>query len=59
MFQDRGYGFVFAPSLGQEAFFHISLLPEADRASIDVGKPLRAEINTDPKGRGLQVRRVA
>jgi cold shock CspA family protein/GTPase SAR1 family protein len=59
MFQDRGYGFVFAPSLGQEAFFHISLLPEADRTSIDVGKALRAEINTDPKGRGLQVRRVA
>lgn len=58
MFHDRGYGFVFVPSLGQDAFFHLSLLPEAERGSVDAGKTLHAEINADPKGRGLQVRRV-
>jgi cold shock CspA family protein len=59
MFEDRGYGFVYVPSLGQDAFFHVSILPEQDRSSVDIGKKLRAEINTDIKGRGLQVRRVA
>ena len=59
MFGDRGYGFVYVPNLGQDAFFHVSLLPEQQRNSVYVGKKLRAEINADPKGRGLQVRRVA
>jgi cold shock CspA family protein len=59
LFEDRGYGFVYVPSLGQDAFFHLSILPEQDRSSVNVGKPLRAEINKDLKGRGLQVRRVA
>jgi cold shock CspA family protein len=59
VFKDRGYGFVYVPSLGQDAFFHISIVPEQERNSIEVGKRLRAEINADPKGRGLQVRRVA
>jgi cold shock CspA family protein len=59
MFEDRGYGFVYVPSLGQDAFFHVSILPEQERSSVAVGKTLRAEINADPKGRGLQVRRVA
>ena len=59
VFEDRGYGFVYVPSLGQDAFFHVSILPEQERGSVDVGKKFRAEINADPKGRGLQVRRVA
>src|SRR5205823_13400671 len=58
MFEDRGYGFVFVPSLGQDAFFHMSILPEQDRSSVSIGRKLRAEINKDSKGRGLQVRRV-
>jgi cold shock CspA family protein len=59
LFEDRGYGFVFVPSLNQDAFFHVSILPEADRSVVKVGTKLRAEINADPRGRGLQVRRVA
>jgi cold shock CspA family protein len=59
MFEDRGYGFVYVPSLGQDAFFHVSILPEQDRSLLEVGKKIRAEINADPKGRGLQVRRIA
>jgi cold shock CspA family protein len=58
MFEDRGYGFVYVPSLGQDAFFHVSILPEQDRRSVNIGKTFRAEINTDSKGRGLQVRRI-
>ena len=59
LFRDRGYGFVYVPSLSQHAFFHISILTEQDRHTISIGKALRAEINVDPKGRGFQVRRVA
>ncbi len=59
VFKDRDYGFVYVPSLGQDAFFHISIFPEKDRKSIDVGKSLRGEIIADPKGKGLQVRRIA
>ena len=59
MFADRGYGFVYVPSIGKDAFFHVSILPEAERSTVYVGKKFRAEINADPKGRGLQIRRVA
>jgi cold shock CspA family protein len=59
LFEERGYGFVFVPKIGQDAFFHVSLFPENERGSLHVGARLRAEINSDPKGRGLQVRRVA
>jgi cold shock CspA family protein len=58
VFEDRGYGFVYVPGLGQDAFFHVSIVPEQDRGSFKVGKTLRAEINADPHGRGLQVRRI-
>jgi cold shock CspA family protein len=58
-FEDRGYGFVYVPSLGKDAFFHKSILPEEERGSLNVGKKFLAEINADPKGRGLQVRRIA
>ena len=59
MFGDRGYGFVFVPSLRKDAFFHVSVLPENQRGVLKVGEKLRVEINADPLGRGLQVRRVA
>jgi cold shock CspA family protein len=59
VFADRGYGFVYVPALRQDAFFHLSILPQAERGSVDVGMTLRGEINADPKGRGLQVRRIA
>ncbi|OKO77130.1 cold shock domain-containing protein [Bradyrhizobium sp. NAS96.2] len=59
MFEERGYGFVYVPSLSRDAFFHVSILPEEDRAAIAVGETLQVEINVDAKGRGLQVRRVA
>jgi CspA family cold shock protein len=36
-FADRGYGFVYVPTLGKDAFFHASLLPEQDRASVAIG----------------------
>ncbi|WP_049820405.1 cold-shock protein [Bradyrhizobium japonicum] len=58
MFEDRGYGFVHVPSLRQDAFFHVSILPQQDRKSITVGKKFQAELNEDFKGRGLQVRRM-
>jgi cold shock CspA family protein len=59
VFAERGYGFVFVPTLGQDAFFHVSLLPEADRALVHQGMRLQVEIAPDPKGRGLQVRRIS
>ncbi|UTD29162.1 cold shock domain-containing protein [Bradyrhizobium sp. WD16] len=58
IFEDRGYGFVHVPSMGQDAFFHVSILPEQDRASFELGATLKVELNIDPRGRGLQVRRV-
>lgn len=58
-FADRGYGFVYVPTLGKDAFFHASLLAEQDRASVAIGKRFQAEINADARGRGLQVRRFS
>lgn len=58
MYHSRGYGFVYVPALEQEAFFHSSLLPESQRADLGEGTTFSAEINEDPKGRGLQVRRI-
>ncbi len=58
MYHSRGYGFVYVPALEQEAFFHSSLLPESQRDDLGEGTAFLAEINEDPKGRGLQVRRI-
>lgn len=58
IFHDRGYGFVHVPALEQDAFFHTSILPEPERINAGIGTAFRAEVNEDPKGRGLQVRRI-
>ncbi len=56
-FLDRGYGFVYVPSLNQDAFFHMSALPTSQHELFSAGARLRAEVINDVKGRGLQVRR--
>jgi cold shock CspA family protein/energy-coupling factor transporter ATP-binding protein EcfA2 len=55
---DRGYGFVQIPALGKDAYFHFTVIPKQNRETLVQGDTLRVEIQPDPKGRGLQVRRV-
>ena len=58
VFEDRNYGFVSFDDGLRDAFFHLSVVPEKIRLELSVGSKIRAEIFQDPKGRGLQIRRV-
>lgn len=61
LFRDRGYGFVRpvdSSSDESDAFFHFSLLDEAEKADLCVDKLMLAEIKPDREGRGWQVRDV-
>ena len=61
LFHDRGYGFVSALdsfSDKVEAFFHFSLVDDSVRGSLMEGDEMEVEIKNDPKGRGLQVRKI-
>jgi len=57
LFEDRGYGFVDVPELGQDAFFHYSLFPRPVREGLEEGMELSFEVQSDPAGK-LQVRKV-
>ena len=61
LFHDRGYGFVRAldsSSDNVEAFFHFSLVDDSIRGSLMEDDVMKVEIKNDPKGRGLQVRKI-
>ena len=58
IFPDRKYGFVRVLSSSRDAFFHYSLIPEADRKNLKEGSPMMAVIAPDKGGRGLQVKSV-
>ncbi len=55
---DRGYGFVRLEDGRRDAFFHISVFDEETKDMIRVGDRFRAEVCSDRKGKGLQVRQV-
>ena len=58
LYPERQYGFVRGLQSEQEAFFHYSLVAQADRSKLNSATKLHAEIGQDKKGRGPQVRRV-
>jgi cold shock CspA family protein len=57
LFEDRGYGFVDVPELGQDAFFHYSLFPRPAREGLREGQELSFEVQSDAEGK-LQVRKI-
>ena len=61
LFHDRGYGFVRpidSSTHEADAFFHFSLLSREFRDRMVEGDEIDAEIKSDRKGRGWQVRRI-
>jgi len=58
LYPDRGYGFVRIIGSTRDAFFHYSAIPKAVRDQMDLNSQIRAEICTDKRGRGLQVRKI-
>jgi cold shock CspA family protein len=57
IFEDRGYGFVYLPETGVDAFFHFHLLSQRQKEDLYEGQELLVEVTTDRQGKS-QVRRV-
>jgi cold shock CspA family protein/KaiC/GvpD/RAD55 family RecA-like ATPase len=57
IFDDRGYGFVYVPETGVDAFFHFHLLSQGQKDDLYEGQELFVEVTTDRQGKS-QVRRV-
>lgn len=57
IFEERGYGFVYIPQTGADAFFHFHLLSAKQKRDLFEGQDLLVEVTTDTQGRA-QVRRV-
>lgn len=57
IFEDRGYGFVYLPETGVDAFFHFQLLSQRQKDDLYEGQELLVEVTTDRQGKS-QVRRV-
>lgn len=58
LFPERGYGFVRLADSSNDAWFHYSVVPEADRANLTEGQTMRVTLGPDKKGVGLQVKSV-
>ncbi len=57
-FDDRRYGFVRLDGGAEDAFFHYSLFPTAERGQLKIGASFFGEIQRDKRGRGWQVKRI-
>lgn len=57
IFEERGYGFVYIPETGVDAFFHFHLLSQRQKEDLYEGQELLVEVTTDRQGKS-QVRRV-
>ncbi|MEZ5790058.1 MAG: cold shock domain-containing protein [Nitratireductor sp.] len=58
LFPDRNYGFVRLLDTEKDAFFHYSVVPEAERDKLTVMRRLKVNLGPDRTGRGLQVRAI-
>ncbi|MCT8266861.1 cold shock domain-containing protein [Afifella sp. JA880] len=58
LFNERGYGFVYVPELGADAFFHYSIFDRDVQSNLSEGMTLNFEVKTDAQGRH-QVRKLA
>ena len=58
LFKDRDYGFVAIIGGSREAYFRYSIFERDDLDKLHLGMKLRAEVFPDPRGRGMQVKKV-
>jgi cold shock CspA family protein len=57
--RDRAYGFISAPTLGEDAFFHFTLFDEDQRQRLREGVKVRFGITTGRDGRSFQVSKIS